>query len=316
MAFPANLSFRFDRKARLSMLAIAVCVTYIAAGFAVAAGFREASTRLGDTFSPELTVAEADRSFAQDGATLAYTVRGTVNGTLLTLAALEGADAYEVSPSTIFVQPAIGESDDVIVVVDAGDASLNLSTVLVPERAGWPRDWAYVSKETLQRLSPEDAKRPDVVFLPRGGTPAPAVQSFFLGTADEVAQDLWLIVAFASLVVALIAGEFIRLEIREKRRQIGIWRALGLSRRQTASVLLARAAGVAAVGTLLGWFTAILALTAIALASPSLAAVRDSVLVSLPIASAVVVLSAILGALLPVLRATNQQPARLLEAYV
>jgi putative ABC transport system permease protein len=75
------------------------------------------------------------------------------------------------------------------------------------------------------------------------GLEAPLHQSMFIATA------VWIIVVFVAAIALL---NTLTLSVLERRREIGVLRAMGSSRRYTLRMILAEAAGIGIVGGILG----------------------------------------------------------------
>jgi putative ABC transport system permease protein len=75
------------------------------------------------------------------------------------------------------------------------------------------------------------------------GREAPLRQSMFIANA------VWIIVVFVAAVALL---NTLTLSVLERRREIGVLRAMGSSRRFTLQMVLAEAAGIGVVGGVLG----------------------------------------------------------------
>ena len=75
------------------------------------------------------------------------------------------------------------------------------------------------------------------------GLEAPLHQSMFIANA------VWIIVVF---VAAVALFNTLTLSVLERRREIGVLRAMGSSRRFTLQMILAEAAGIGVVGGVLG----------------------------------------------------------------
>ncbi|MCV7194971.1 ABC transporter permease [Mycobacterium angelicum] len=87
---------------------------------------------------------------------------------------------------------------------------------------------------------------PDYVYDGRAalaGREAPMQQSMFIANA------VWIIVVFVAAVALL---NTLTLSVLERRREIGVLRAMGSSRRFTLQMVLAEAAGIGVVGAVLG----------------------------------------------------------------
>ncbi len=96
----------------------------------------------------------------------------------------------------------------------------------------------------------EDVRRvvpaPNYVYDGRtalAGVEAPMSQSMFIANA------VWIIVVFVAAVALL---NTLTLSVLERRREIGVLRAMGSSRRFTLGMVLAEAAGIGVVGGVLG----------------------------------------------------------------
>ena len=75
------------------------------------------------------------------------------------------------------------------------------------------------------------------------GIEAPLRQSMFIANA------VWIIVVFVAAVALL---NTLTLSVLERRREIGVLRAMGSSRRFTLQMVLAEAAGIGIIGGVLG----------------------------------------------------------------
>lgn len=94
----------------------------------------------------------------------------------------------------------------------------------------------------IRRVVPE----PNYVYDGRtalAGLEAPLHQSMFIANA------VWIIVGFVAAIALL---NTLTLSVLERRREIGVLRAMGSSRRLTLQMVLAEAAGIALVGGVLG----------------------------------------------------------------
>ena len=122
-----------------------------------------------------------------------------------------------------------------------------------------PSDWARPAATTLQLTAAagvdpnrllDDVRRvvpaPNHVYDGRAalrGLEAPLHQSMFIANA------VWIIVA---LVAAVALFNTLTLSVLERRREIGVLRAMGSSRRFTLRMVLAEAAGIGVIGGVLG----------------------------------------------------------------
>lgn len=254
----------------LTAAGMALCVAFAVGSFSVVEGLERS------TYEPGGALRDSDLLVARPGlkpfvppADLGNHTKvwaaelELANGTRLQLVAFEGAKAPRVDPTML--RPGV-------------DARLAVSTTFgdgttlargPPLRSSLvPTTWVVVAPDTLRSLDPasladgrvtyvlvhewNEAGRDALAAQGLLAEPAPGVMAFFEGGAREIAFDLLLVVAFSALLVGLMAYEFLHLEIREKRREVGLWRALGLRTRDVLTLLMVRALLVALAALVLG----------------------------------------------------------------
>ncbi|HSQ21794.1 MAG TPA: FtsX-like permease family protein, partial [Coriobacteriia bacterium] len=88
---------------------------------------------------------------------------------------------------------------------------------------------------------------PDVSVVLR-----PSMFGFFRERIAALESALGVILALGATVAVLLIGVVFALAAHERRREIGVWRALGATRTQVASTFVAQAAVLAAAGGLAG----------------------------------------------------------------
>ncbi|HVM44410.1 MAG TPA: FtsX-like permease family protein [Candidatus Thermoplasmatota archaeon] len=192
------------------------------------------------------------------------------DGSRVQVAALVGAEALEIAPSEVVPSDGANLVGSAITFIEPTEATLEVAPA--QEARVYGRTWLLVAPETMARLDPAYApERADFVLaplLPRDVAAqlraegfvverVPALDSFFRASGREVAFDLILVVGFSSVLVALFSYEFLRSEVRERRREIGLWRGIGLRARDVMALLVGRATAIAAAGTLAGLLLAL-----------------------------------------------------------
>lgn len=285
---PWHVAVRPDRRAAWTAGGIALGVAFALVGLAVPEGLRL------ETVSPEGPFGRQDAivslpglapvdaaSLRLDNATLVLLVRATLaDGAGATLAALEGPRGVDVAPGEA---RAPGRSwGDVIEV--AAPARATFLTGDPPESPLVARGWIVIQPSAAREL---DASLADgrATYLSVPGLPAaraaelrdagylvdaaPGVEPFFRASTAEVAQGLLLVVGFSCILVGLFTYEFLRTEVRARRREIAVWRAVGMTGRDVASLLLGRALLLGVLGTIAGALVAVAALLAAAGATDS-----------------------------------------------
>lgn len=311
---PWRVALRADRKAVLTALGVAVGAAFAFVSLIIPALLdAETVSATGAYGNPETLVARADGSpfRAQDagvaGPAVLLAEAPLAGGGSVWLAAIEGPDAPLAPEGTAGAFD--GQPGDLALL----GVTLQL-TVRGPDARLDPR-WLLVAPADLRAIAPDFA--PDrVSYVIADAPPAalpddfvaresPGIGSFFTTSAAEVAVDLVVVVAFASVLVALLAYEFLRSEVRAREAEIGIWRALGMRSPDVLALLVARGTTITLAGVALGAFAAGL----LALRLRDRIPVLDVVSRAWPVALALA-LAGFLGALIPA-RATAAAPARI-----
>lgn len=297
---PWRVVLRADRKAVLTMLGVALGAAFSLVSLAVPDHLAtEGVSEEGDFGRPERIVSRADGlPFAPQEAGVAGT------GVILTLARFDdGRHAWLAAIEGVDVPPGVART------VAPTDQNVTLvapapATLAVEERArvALAADaWLLLAPEELRALDPTLAPDRVSYLVTRDGgrlapgfeaTPAPAVGAFFAASTSEVGRDLVLVVVFSSILVALFVSEFLRSEVRARRPEIRIWRALGMRGGDVQALLVGRALAITLAGIALGALLALAAL-AVVLRSPSLP------LVPLATVAAALLVASAVGAALP-----------------
>jgi len=270
---PWHVAVRADRKAILTALAIGLSVAFSVVGFALAGALH------GETVSQEGRFAQPDDVIARkDGATFdARLIQGArlvvllvdaraADGGLVTLAGVEGRDA-PIGPGAV----ASADPESTLTRLKLAEPVADLALGTPIGSAYLSESWFVLDAGSLRAMvgaaegsatyAIADVATQDPAFTSRQ---APGVEPFFRASGVEVARDLSLLVAFSSILIGLFSYEFLRTEIREKRREIGLWRSIGIRVQDLVPLLLARGAFIAATGAAIGSALALGALGAAA----------------------------------------------------
>ena len=320
---PWHVSVRADRKAMLTATGIALGVAFSIIGFALASALEGESISEEGRFSkPDFIVARADGepldARALEGLELAVLLveATTHDGRNVTLAGIEGPRAVEIFPGS--ARPATIDVRGELL-LSSPEAMFLLESTIADARLG--RGWFVVNAPELRALvgAPEGAATYALTSVRPPSSElvtqeAPALEPFFRASGVEVARDLGLVVAFSSLLVSLFAYEFLRTEVRERRREIALWRSIGMRIADVGALLLGRGIFIAATGTVAGFALALGTLGAAARVtgsavfqgrlSPAIAALLF----------ACFVLAGTLGAIVPAIGAARRPVRESLEA--
>lgn len=267
---PWHVAVRADRKAVLTALGVALGVTFSVISFAVPSALQTA------TVSQEGPYANAEALITSPtsapfpladldipNATGAMVGEGITDATTnVQLIAFEGPGGVQVGVGQTRPAP---HAPLLPAAFSIGNVTFVRGDKVTDGHVA--PTWVVISPQDFRALDPGlPAGYVDYAFAPRLSQAdllgleargyhvgaAPGIEPFFQSSGAEVARDLILVVAFSSVLVGLFAYEFLRSEVREKRREIGLWRSLGMRGTDVVALLLARALAIVSAGMLLG----------------------------------------------------------------
>lgn len=331
---PWHVALRSDRRAILTGVGIAMSVAFCLASFAVPHRLGlEAIDPEGPFGARDVLITSANggafdlSAHAFLNATTVQLYRGTVGDAPATLAAFSGGRAPVVERGTI--RPALDPGTQATLAVTINSTkTFSVGAGLEGPHIG--RGWYVVHPQDLEALAAgasadatyviahgvgqEDARQ----FASNGllVSTVPGIAPFFRASTLEVARDLTFIAVFTAVLIALLQYEFLRAEIHEQRRAIGLWRAVGMDPASVRALLLGRAIAISIAGAIVGTILAILGLALGARISGA------SVLsASIPLGQSLVIIlilvaSAIIGAAVPAFDASTAPVREQLEAPV
>lgn len=317
---PWHTAVRADRRALLTALAVAAGAAFatasLSAPFAIQAEAVDAQGPLARRspiwWGPELE----HPTVLRDGATLVRSIWIETDTGAILVVAMEGQLAPHVAPREF--RPA--GDDERPTALRLGDLTLTQGDVFESEFVPWtaiivaPKTFGLVQGigETAYLVAETDEA--PVPGLARAL--APSADSFLRASTAEMARDLLLVVAFCTALVIVYIYEFIRAEIRERRREIGIWRGLGMPRSAVLMLLVGRAVVISGAGAVVGVAAAWSALYAASSAGgiDVLHPALPGPTVSLLLASFAA--GGFLGGIMPAWSASRRDVADLLEARV
>lgn len=319
----------------MTALGIAICVGFAVLSFTIVDGLRSSTYAVSEQFHVKgtLIAREGLEPFdpiaygIRDGTFVLLTRGKLIDGSDITLAAFEARDLRP--PPDGVVRPGAALR------LPAGNVTLRSPTsaelaVGAPVRLAFSQaHWGVVSPVTLRSIDPSigahrvsyvlagELDDPESKRLQAEGfrvDPVPSVLPFFESGVAEVVKDTAFIVAFSAVLVAVLSFEFMHLETQDKRREIGIWRALGMRRRDVVGLLLGQAALLAGAGILLGSIAAVAAVfaakraTGLALLDP-----RPNLLL-LALVGVAILAAALAGACVPAWKTARASVREALEA--
>lgn len=333
---PWHVTLSADRKAVLTAVGISLGAAFAFIGLAVPQALDVLSDQQ-DAFLSQTHVVitredgsafEVPSAWSGADTLLLFAQRARLDrGADVLIVAVAGDPALEIPEGAarpVFSSPVAGDQIDI-----TGPPAMRLSLLDPIDDRAYPAGSLLVSSATMASIDPSySVGRATMIVLPASRVDAlsaaqregfsiervPALSSFFARSGQEVARDLVFVVAFSGILIGLFSYEFLRSEVRERRREIGLWRGIGLRSRDVMVLLLARALAISVAGTAVGL---VLALTALGIAGRLLhLAVLRPELAPGPALVVLVVLGAAggIGAIVPAYVASRETVRESLEA--
>lgn len=269
---PWRLSLRYSRKGAITVVGIALGIAFAFVSISIAQGLERDTLGIARNHPDTAAVVTAPDGEPIPVATLArfpsvigvaYGEGRGAAGEPVLLVALVG-DASPLAPDGS-ARPVVGTPLQAITLADGATLAAGepVDHPILPAGAYLVPAAALGAHERVQHgilLDPTagelDALHADGLETQR----APAMRSFFRATGVEIARDLLLVVAFSSVLAVLFCYEFLRSEVRESRREIGIWRAVGMRSKDVVALFVARAAAIGVISLLVGAAASVLLL--------------------------------------------------------
>ncbi len=334
--------FRYNKRARSTSWAIALCTMFIVASFSVAAGLRSSMDTLADNFESEFSLVmhpsdDGWRSFeAEDisaimgqsalGLLTTATVQpGDTEVTIFSVTDAEGIlpESITASGSSVKIGGELSISGDITVTaLRTSDATVSgeFSSAIFSPR------WMLASDEFVREVMDEDygsysfaivkdISETQAAELRSDGLsvqPFIAIIDFLDDSVTELENDAYWVLAPSAFVIAVLAHSFMGSEISDRRHDIGIIKTLGAGRRRILLYLIGESTIICAWGGALGLALGIVLSYAVStvgshvFTSVFVIDVQESLLL---LAYIVTVLAGICGSLIPAMRMLMSSPA-------
>ncbi len=333
--------FRLNARARATCWSIALCTMFIVSSFTLASGLRNSATVLKESFAQEYSlVTEPDGgglgAFESSSlqAVAAKTAMGIYCDTVIdpghaSAGAFMISDPNKVLPIAVPV-PA---NNSVLVGPDvpiaAGSFVFNIRGVQVIDTGGFwspmfASDWVVGSEKLLRQLTGiqtgfnfaivkelNDGERGALVGSGFQVHAMIGIIEFLDYSVQEVGSDTFWIFLPSSFAIAILAYSFVGSEIADRRREIGILKAVGAGPRTIFGLIMSNAILVGVLGGLLGLALGIVLSYGVATLASNIFSAVLVIKISemlLVIAFAATVFAAILGAVLPAAAMTRSTP--------
>ena len=335
--------FRYNKRARSTSWAIALCTMFIVASFSVAAGLRSSMDTLSDNFTSEFSLvmhptddgwdsfAEEDISVVTDQSALGLLTTATVQPgdtevTIFSILDAEGIlrESLTASGSYVKVGGELSINGNITVTaLRTSDAIVSgeFSSALFSPR------WMLASDEFVRDVMDEvdgsysfvivkDISEAQSAELRSDGfsvQPFIAIIDFLDDSVTELENDAYWVLAPSAFVIAVLAHSFMGSEISDRRHDIGIIKTLGAGRRRILFYLIGESTIICAWGGALGLALGIVLSYAVStvgshvFASVFVIDVQESLLL---LSYIVTVVAGVCGSLIPAMRMLMSSPAK------
>jgi ABC-type antimicrobial peptide transport system permease subunit len=185
----------------------------------------------------------------------------------------------------------------------------------------FPDDWILASEHTLRTIRPElkDKWSFIVVGKPTEDTmenlkdfntmEIPNILTFYSKGTKQLEKILWVIVVITSILIMLLIYTTMSIEIEYRKKDIGILRSLGATRKTIGVIFLSQSIIIAIIGILIGFVIGIILSYGIASFSVhmNIKALFEIVIpvYTLFIIFVITLIASIIGSLIPIYKATK-----------
>lgn len=333
--------FKFTSRARTTSWMIALCTMFVVASFSVVAGLQRSMDLLMENFEEEyfiLTKPGDTSPLFFEGEEVTSVVADAALG-VFAFAKAEPADVSLTAFTISGGGSVLGESYEVVGNDTLAGTSLDLDgyftltaarsqpAAVVGEFSSsvFPSDWLLCSDELMTSITgaanternfaiirtPTEEQADSLERLGFVLQPMVSVLDFLEAGVGEIRTDALWVLAPSSFVIAVLAYSFLGAEMADKRREIGILKMIGASRRRILGYSIGNALLITAYGAALGLALGIVLSYAVAtmashmFASVFVVDIRESVLALAYLAT---IAAGLAGTILPAVRSTYSSP--------
>lgn len=333
--------FKFTSRARTTSWMIALCTMFVVASFSVVAGLQSSMDVLMDNFEEEFFIVTKPGESAPTSF-IGEEVTSVVADAALGLFAFASAEPSGVALTAFSVvdnMAVIGESYSLDGNETLAGTSLDLDGHITLNAAGsepaevigrfsssmFSASWLMCSHDLMTSVAgvaddefnfailrtPSAAQVASLEDMGFVAQPMASVLEFLESGVREIRADAMWVLAPSCFVIAVLAYSFLGSEMTDKRREIGILKMLGASKRRILGYSMGNALIITAYGAALGLALGIVLSYGIATAashvftSVFVIEIRESVLV---LAFVVTVAAGLAGTIVPAARSTSSSP--------
>lgn len=339
--------FRFNRRARSTSWGIALCTMFIVASFSVASGLRVSMDTLADNFTSQYSLVsypgESGMDFFETSSLGAAEARSAFCVVVVASAGTDSVVVFSVSdPGGVLDETFSASGQEVKVgmsvpisgnVTFVAETSQEATVVSRFSSSMFPSTWVLGSEGMVAALAGSGTEEANLALsewltdeersrLESAGfsvQPMVSIVEFLDSSVAELESDAYWVLVPSAFVIAVLAYSFIGAEVADKRREVGIIKTIGASRRRVFSYLLAESALMCAYGGALGLALGIVMSYAVSTFASHIFSsvfVIEIEEVLLLMAFSVTVCAGILGAIIPTVRMTMSSPVQDLREVV
>ena len=272
--------FRYSTRLKALTIAVGICVAFIIGSFAFTNGLnltvKNITTKFqsegaivydGDTISSSLidiSKVNFDRNFITVGLCTA-----SIGHDTRTFFAVKDPNSLlhqdlQPPPGSMFngrMYPLNGT-----LLIANSEGAFNVSVNHTFSSSMFPTYWHLLNWEDIIKLKPElannasfviftsidDALRSQIRSQGLNYQEMTGILNYFSGGAEEVTNDLWLIIIPASFIVAMLVYAAISMETRDRAREIAILKAMGAGNWQIGRIFMFQAFIISLLGAAVG----------------------------------------------------------------
>jgi len=272
--------FRYNSRLKALTFAIGICVAFMVGSFAFANGLSITVKNISDKFVSEGAVAYSGDNLswsvvdlgnlhAVDGYASVGICTASVNGSMKVFFAVDDPmrimeGDYEPPVGEIFGGTADPMSGPVNITTASGEISLEANRTYSSEV--FPSYWHLINWRDLEHIRPDMAGNASFLIFDSADNDLmgsltsqglkvkemTGILSYFNAGSVEVTNDLWLIIAPSSFIVALLVYSAVAMETNDRAKDIAILKAMGANKFQIMRIFLLQAAILSVLGALMG----------------------------------------------------------------
>ena len=331
--------FRYGARMKVLTFAIGICVAFIVGSFAFANGLNStvqeitgkfesegALVYLGENLSSSL-IDESAFAVGQKHISVGI-VTATANSTSYVFFAVK-------DPNDLLAQDLVPAPGEMLVGKDAplsgnqmitsSEGSITLFANHTYSSNMFPTYWQLLRWEDIEELRPALGNRTSfMIFTSVDGTlesslrsqgltfqPMTGIFSYFNAGANQITNDLWLIIIPSSFIVALLVYSAIAMETRDRAKEIAILKTMGAHNGLVARIFMFQAFMLSLLGAAAGIVIGII--ISYAISTSSSVVIENSLFFlkvteySMLVALVCTIIAGLLGAVWPIYRASHQK---------